>query len=370
MIYFSVNSDKHFLFFSRVIDEFGIPRDKIRFIVQENPRNNRVMSSSYQRVTLPGHPFGGGKGKFNPGNLTHLRLVRKSLSFSKDDVLMIPTEYELNNHIYASMMKSAGGRVYFFDEGIGTYFDNSPFHRRMNKKPLVLLKRLFAYVFFQVIGLKGSNAVKAQEGYYFRIDDKRIDMFYSSHKLSVDRSFKMTEYRHFNASKRIDMDRDAFMFCTSDFACYGLREEEKELAVKTLKHAKKRFCKVYVKIHPAEYAKNSELLAFYKKFCQDNDLAIVGNDESFEESILKRRPWAVAASMSTSLFDAALLGCEPVFTYHLLPKIKSFGVYDFTMKSLAYNYIKSLEDISPEYKSNITDFTYDKPLAEVLEIKK
>lgn len=368
MIYFSINSDKHFLFFSQVIDHLGIKPDQVMYIVHENPRNERFRSSEYRCVIPRGHPFSAGKGKFNSENLSQVGLLKKSIHFAKEDILMIPTEYELNNHIYADMMKSAGGKVYFFDEGIGTYFDNSPFHRDLNKSPRSIIKRFLSSLFFRGIGIKGSEAVEYHEGTYFRIDDSKIDTFFSSHTLPLDRSFKITQYVHFNALNKINLNRKDFFFCTSDFDIWGLRKKEKDLAAKTILQAKKVFDTVYVKIHPREYSKNTELLVFYENFCIENDLELVGKDESLEEALLKRRPGVVASSMSTSLFDAALLGCEPVFTYHLLPEIKNFGVYDYTLKSLGYNYIKSLEDISPEYKSNIVAFTSDKPLKEVLRI--
>jgi hypothetical protein len=368
MIYFSINSDYHYLLFLNVIDNLKIPSNNITFIVQKCSRNRRVLSSKYKCIFVEGHPASGGGKMISFKNFSHLILLKKIFTFTKEDTIIIPTEYELNNHIYALMMKKDGGKVILFDEGIGTYFNNSPIHDDINRKFAVKWKIVKYRLYLLNLGARGSTVSKGWAGYFFKMDDKLIDCFYSSHLLPIARKIPRIDYKHFNITKRVDLNNEYALFCTTDFSCFGLREEEKLLSVRTIEYLKKSFSNVFVKIHPGEYTSNSELLNFYKEFCRSQSIDIISNTLSLEEAIIKNKTKYVIASMSTSLFDAAMLGCEPIFTYHLLPNLDSFKVCDYALKSLGYNYITAIEDINCEYKSNLKNLSSNRELSEVMQL--
>lgn len=370
MIYFSINSDYHYLLFLNVIDNLKIPSNNITFIVHKCPRNKRVLSTKYKCVFVEGHPVSGGERMISFKNFSHLILLKKTFTFTKEDTLIIPQDFELNTHIYALMMKKVGGKVILFDECISFYFYNSPIHKDINKKLAVKWKIVKYRLYMLSLGLRGSTASMGHEGYFFKMDDKLIDCFYSSHLLPMARKIPRIDYKHFNMTKRVDLNlnNEHALFCTANFSCFGLREEEKLLSVRAIKHLKKTFSNVFVKIHPAEYARNSELLNFYKGFCRNQSIDIISNTLSLEEAIIRNKTKYIIASMSTSLFDAAMLGCEPIFLYHLLPNIDSFKVYNHVLKSLGYNYITAIEDINCEYKSNLKNFSSDRELSEAMRV--
>jgi hypothetical protein len=57
--------------------------------------------------------------------------------------------------------------------------------------------------------------------------------------------------------------------------------------------------------------------------------------------------------MGAVMFDAFFFHCQPIFLFHLLPSVKSFGVCEFTLKNLGYHYIETIEQITPNYFSNV-----------------
>jgi hypothetical protein len=53
------------------------------------------------------------------------------------------------------------------------------------------------------------------------------------------------------------------------------------------------------------------------------------------------------------MFDAFFFGCQPVFLFHLLPPVEEFEVCRFTLDSIGYHYIRSLDEISPDYHCGV-----------------
>ena len=90
-------------------------------------------------------------------------------------------------------------------------------------------------------------------------------------------------------------------------------------------------------------------------------LRLVDNALTGTDAIKLYSPRVVVGSMSAVLFDSFVLGCQPVFLFHLLPEVPEFGVYKFTLDGMGYRYINSLSDITQNYECgvNIGDLLYD-----------
>jgi hypothetical protein len=198
----------------------------------------------------------------------------------------------------------------------------------------------------------------AQEGIVFSISDKFIDKIFLRMDIPINRiatieGSPLTFEKRSSASRK--NNRVAF-FVTANFDSFGLKEKEMDLAFKVISHLAKTFSKIYIKIHPSDYFSQNDVYDFYQSLKAKN-IQIVDNSIDAMEAIEIYKPKVVVGSMSTVLFDFLCKGGDAIFTYHLLPYIKNFGVYNYTLKNLNYNYVKSIKEITPKYQSNVD--TYD-----------
>ena len=350
MIYISIDNNYHFEQASKLIHKLDLTRSEFVIIKHNSIRNTNIDETDLEVVRLDGHPLSDGMSFKNI--FAYLRVYQKALRiksilrFAKNDVLIIFTEYQLNNAIYAKEIKKAGGCVYLFDEGIGFYFNNSFLHKNSNP----LKHFIFKYIFF-LIGLPVVSK-NAQEGIVFSIKDCFIDKVFLRMNIPINRNVPV------NASPITDFEDKNFdskrivIFFAANFDCFKLKKEEMDLASKTITHLLGAFSKVFIKIHPSDYHAKNDVFDFYNSF-NDEKLRLIDNSIDAVKAIELFKPEIVVGSMSTVLFDALSKGVEPVFTYHLLPHVKNFQVYTYTLANLGYNFIKSIDEISSEYKSGI-----------------
>jgi len=196
---------------------------------------------------------------------------------------------------------------------------------------------------------------KGQEGKMFAcIQDTLVDCIYSRMKLPIERKIPICGYQS-KLNLAVDtkkFNNNAAIFFASNFECFDLKAEEMHLAALAIDQMASVFSKVYIKIHPSDYIKKNETYNFYSSINFHN-VEIVDNSLSSIQAIHKYSPSVVVGSMSTSLIDALLLGCQPIFLFHLLPEIREFGVYKFTLDNLGYKFVSLISDISPDYQCNV-----------------
>lgn len=375
MIYFSIDNDHHASLAISLIARYKIPHSSVTFISHISPRNRIIGLSEYNSHSIKGHPLCAGLSYKNPKiywlSFFHQLKIKGIFRFKPDDILVITTEYELNNAIFAKQVRNIGGRVYIYDEGIGFYFNNSPYHDHQIK----LIDRFYLLLYtlaFKILGIP-AYAKKGQEGRMFVcIKDVLIDKIYSSMNLPVNRKIPIDGYRNLLrlTPKFGKFNHNVAIIFSSNFECFNLKAEEMQLAALAIEQMAKNFSRVYIKVHPSDYIAQNDVFFFYASLKYKN-VKLLDNSLTAVQAINKYHPAIVVGSMSTSLFDAMLLGCQPIFLFHLLPKIENFGVYNFTLNNLNYNFITSISDISTNYdcKVDTAKLVYENELPDHLRVE-
>lgn len=359
MIYISIDNDHQGELALSLIRKYEFSIQDVTFISHISKRNITIPASNFKIKTIAGHPLSGGSGYKNPMSyvraISHHRLLERMFKFNNDDILIIITEYQINNALLARKMKHAGGKVYLFDEGIGFYFNNSSFH--LSQTSYVDRIFLIAYnLAFKSLNIP-ANAKKGFEGkMHVRIRDKYIDFICSRMHLPIDRTAPVIGYRNFLASELADLPKknDEAIFFANNLDSFGVKNEELIVSKKALNQMAQNFNKIYLKIHPADWVAGNEVYQFYIKIIAEHkNIELIDNTISGNDAIRKIRPQIVVGTMGAVMFDAFFFYCQPIFLFHLLPSVKSFGVCEFTLKNLGYRYIDKVEQITPSYYSNV-----------------
>jgi hypothetical protein len=359
MIYISVDNDHHGGLAISLIKKYGFPADEIMFISHISRRNNTIPASNYRRHVVAGHPLSGGSGYKTPlsyiRSFFHQRKLSQTFQFGPDDILVIITEYQINNALLARSMKHAGGTVLLFDEGIGFYFNNSPFQNKRTTALNRLYLRLYNLA-FRVLNIP-AIAKKGFEGrMHVRIKDELIDRIYSRMRLPIDRNSVVRGYRNLLASDaaRESKMRDTAVFFANNLTCFGVQDQEIRLSEDAIRIMAGRFSKVYLKIHPADVAEENDIFRFYTELARKfGTVQIVQTAMTANEAIEQLRPGVVVGSLGASMFDAFFFGCQPVFLFHLLPPVEEFEVCKYTLDSIGYRYIDKLDEIGPDYSCGV-----------------
>lgn len=359
MIYISVDNDHHGDLALSLIQKRGYTPEDVTFISHVSQRNNTIPASNYRRQVVDGHPLSSGSGYKNPLSYIraffHQRWLRSAFHFRPGDILFIITEYQLNNALFALEMKRAGGRVYLFDEGIGFYFNNSPFHKAHTGIGACLF--LLAYdLIFASLGIP-AYAKKGFEGrMYVRIRETFIDAIYSRMRLPIDRPAHIRGYRNFLASEQalIPKDVGTVMFFANNLEHFGLKTEELRISGEALLQMASVFSVIHLKIHPADWIAKNDVYDFYVGIAATySNVVLVANTMSSNEALERIRPAVVVGTLGAAMFDAFFFGCQPVFLFHLLPHTEEFGICAFTLNNLGYQYIDRVEHIAPSYRSGV-----------------
>jgi len=336
MIYVSIDNDFHTEIATNYIKNFKFDIKNISFISNKSIRNSAIYKLGFPVYEIPGHPFSSGSGFKSVS--TYIKAIKqhfmleRMFKFGSNDILVILTEYQINNAYLAKMMKKNGGRIYLLDEGIGFYLNN----HEMHKENTTIIDRLFLAVYNLIflIFLLPIYAKKGQEGRMFvSIYDYLISNFYSSLKIKTTRKIKTIQY---DRIKKVKITKSkskvkSVIYFASNFDCYGLKLEEMKLAKKTINYLKNTFDRVYIKIHPQDAAMKTDLFFFYRSFKKEN-IQIISNKLTSNQAIGKIKPSLVIGSFSSSLFDAFLAGYTVIFLYQILPKIKELKYYDLILK--------------------------------------
>lgn len=352
MIYLSIDNDYHFKQASALINKLNLRLGLFKIISHDSVRNNNAKLSGFEIIPIDGHPLSDGMSFKRwisyVKSYLHLINLNQTFTFDKNDVLIIFTEYQLNNAVLAKKIKIAGGKTYLFDEGIGFYCDNSFYH----KKNFVLKKYIFKFIFF-LVRIPVVSKI-AQEGIVFSIKDIFINKIFLRMPIPINRNVPvaispLSFVKQTQVSRR---DYRVAFFIASNFDCFDMKRQEMDLANDVIMHLAKLFSYVYIKIHPSDYFKKNDVYNFYQSF-KGNNLEVIDNSIDAIEAIEQHNPAIVVGTISTVLFDYLSMGGEVIFTYHLLPYKESFGVYTHTLERLDYNFINSIDEITAEYKSNL-----------------
>ena len=191
------------------------------------------------------------------------------------------------------------------------------------------------------------KAKKGQEGRMFvTIHDNLIDKFFSSLQINVERKIKTVQYKRIYKIKKNKQKKNSksAIYLASNFECYGLKNEEKEIARKAINYLVATFDKVYIKVHPQDAALKNDLFFFYASFKKKN-IHIISNSLTSNQAINKINPNLIVGTFSSSLFDAFVAGYTVIFLYQLLPKIKELEFYSLILKKYNYSELPDFNEI-------------------------
>lgn len=359
MIYVSVDNDHHGGLAMSLIKKHGLSVENVTFISHISRRNNTIPNSAFTTQVIAGHPLSSGSGYKNLltyiRSVSHQKLLNKIFQFEKNDILVIITEYQLNNALLACKMKRVGGQVYLFDEGIGFYFNNSPFHDTHTST----LDKIFLLLYNLAFGVLGIPAY-ARKGFegrmYVCIKDVFIDRIYSRMRLPINRPGDIHGYRNLLASEEAlkNKNENLAIFFASNLSCFGLKDEELAISDNAVRQMAATFEAVYIKIHPADCIEQNDIFWFYKNLINLHaNIHLIDNSMTGNEAIEHIRPRVVVGAMGATMFDAFFFGCQPIFLFQFLPAIKQFEVCRCTLKNIGYRYINGLEEICPDYRCDV-----------------
>lgn len=352
MIYIPVSNNYSYLLATKYAEQLVPLGFSVTFIRYKSPRNFQVNENElWKTIWLEGFPYINLRRPISSfyKNIINLKQL-ENISFCKNDIFFVTHEYELNVLLLAKKAKKAGAIVILTDEGIEfiSFLINKLFPEPIWKYRIQ--KFLYPLIYRDIHLIDGP----------FYMEDKWYDYFLLNMKMKVERNIKTVYIKNplLDLDKKYDMDSSSIILLLSapnDPVQVALYWDMLENLIPKLKS---KFKKIYFKLHPREYTppyryegERSEMLA--KKY----DLDLIKENVLAESIIPKYKPKYTVSTLSTSLFNSIAFGCQPIFLYQflLLPnkKDKIFGAMDFILKELKYNFIKSLDDINPDYDCGV-----------------
>lgn len=362
MYYISIDNDYHFELALRIVESAQIDLSKVTFISQTNPRNKKLLESSYVRVDIEGHPLSSGAGYKNPlvqlKSLVHHQQLKKQFNVGCNDILILLTEYQINNALLARQFFVSGGKVYLFDDGVSFYINNA-----CNIFQSVrTVDKLYLFIYNAIYSTLNIPA-KAKQGFEGRmhvtIKDSYIHRLYSRLRMPLDRKidtigFKFTD----EIENSTYQPTTTALFLANNLSTFDLKDEEMHLAAMAIGQLASKFHMVYVKIHPADWVGKTDIYSFYKKLAESHkNVKLVSNDRTSNQLLKDINPSFVVGTLGAGMFDALFMGYPTIFLFHLLSRPAKFKVFavacEGLLVSVGYHFIESLDQIAPSYATRV-----------------
>ena len=121
------------------------------------------------------------------------------------------------------------------------------------------------------------------------------------------------------------------------------------------------FKKIYFKFHPDEF-ESINSINIQKKLSKYNNIEFLKTNRIIEDLTKDYDAKIVISYFCSALNNLLFYGLEPVYIFHLVDFINNNTVFNqlkIYLNALNYNFIKSLNEITPEYKSNLIDKIYE-----------
>ena len=362
MYYISIDNDYHFELALRIVESAHIDVSKVTFISQTNLRNKKLLESCYVRVDIEGHPLSSGAGYKNPlvqlKSLVHHQQLKKKFNVGCDDILILLTEYQINNALLARQFFVSGGKVYLFDDGVSFYINNS----RNIFQSVRTVDKIYLFIYNTIYSTLNIPAI-AKQGFEGRmhvtIKDNYIHRLYSRLRMSLDRKIETIGFKFTDEIENSTYQpTTAALFLANNLSTFDLKDEEMHLAAMAIGQLARKFNMVYVKIHPADWVGKTDIYSFYNKLTESHtNVKLVSNDRTSNQLLKGINPSLVVGTLGAGMFDALFMGYPAIFLFHLLSRPVKFKVFAAACEGLlarvGYHFIESLDQIAPSYTTRV-----------------
>ncbi|MGN6495629.1 MAG: polysialyltransferase family glycosyltransferase, partial [Agriterribacter sp.] len=292
-----------------------------------------------------------------------LGFLRKTLDVNPGEVLLDYTDYEVLNQYIIALFTERGGRVILMEDGMATVcvanLPVKPLHWK-NQLTRVVLRKIYGFNFLQ---MREDGEVA-----FPMIDDTYIQALALSIKANIRRTIPVYQLKirlgnglH-NKQKLLFINQDLYNF---NFFTLGAFAEN---LAKLLKTVAPQFREVFFKFHPRERPEDRTFIA---KVLSPLGISVVNDNGSVEELVESMEPGYVASFYSSGLKSLYFKGIEPFFLYHLFPVLSGSDLtrnITSYLKSINYNFVTSLEEVRPGYRSGITMTGRSHTLYELIQI--
>ncbi|NLR61863.1 hypothetical protein HGH93_27455 [Chitinophaga polysaccharea] len=352
MLYVLVNNNYHIDDFERY--HVFSPNEKSVLIRIPHTLNlEDPYTKKFNKVLTFQSPFRGIKSLLKYSKIIGtLSSVREAIKPTAEDTLIFFTDFEILNQYIVSLFKNAGSKVIMLEDGMATVtVGNMTSHQLSFKDRLHKwgLKNIYGLRFVDFVGENKLSLLPVIADHYVDAVGLSIKSPFKRNISVFQLKVKEQQVAGLKMDTVIFINQDIYNFIDISFDNYlaFLKNVFKELEMK--------FKTVYFKFHPRE----TEPFRAMVKEAASSFPAILFVDDfktPVERQVEIFQPQYAVSFYSNSLRSLYFRGVEPFFLYHLLSEVKDtqLGV---TMTSylnyLEYNFISTIDDIKPGYKSGI-----------------
>jgi hypothetical protein len=282
-------------------------------------------------------------------NKNIFKKINKELFVSRNDVLLVYTEYDLVNQYIIEKFKKGGAKVYLLEDGAATaYLFMSAKAKTSIKNHIKKWVLKLLYGFFNTRLLFDGNST------FPLLKDCCIDgvCFYLK-PAEIIRGIKVYQIRN-NIPKMDSLNTRCAIFLNQGMCpTYENFDVYVKCLNNILRQLSESFDKFYFKFHPRE---SVDEISRIRGIVEKNNGIIIDSKGAIEDIIAEYKPKYAASFFSSSLTNLSFMGIEPMFLHRFITDYKNkqaLAHFDNYLNSLGYNFISSLEEINANYESGI-----------------
>jgi hypothetical protein len=349
MIYFLVNNDYQYLEAERLACELRASSHRTALIAIPHTLTRTLDQALFELIiTLPtpAHlpwrnawfQYMGAQGR-----------LRAALPVKSEDTLFMFTEYELLNQLTAITFKERCATVYLIEDGgVGTYI---PFTLKQHE-PYSWKNRLLQASMRAIPGLSRTQFTKFDGMLFPMLPDRYLDGVCLYRRMDITRRIPVHHIaRPMFHPVQTHLGRVVFL----NQPLYSENIQTEADYVAGLRQILGALCagyqEVLFKFHPRESAEARSRITHHilEAFPV---LRVVEGNQPFEAMLVELGPEAVASYNSTPLLNLTGTGVQPLFVYHLLPKLcqaPSFAAMHALLKAWGYRFAADWNEVASGY---------------------
>lgn len=356
MIYFLVNNDYHLLDAERHALEL-VAQGKVVTLIRvphalERPTDESLFQAEAVR-TFDSPVKGRNWMHAWPRYWATALHIQRTVHPTRDDVLVLYTEFELVNHLLINRFKAIGARVlHLEDGGVGTYL---PFSRHASE-PLTRKERLIALMTRALPGLNDTRFHKMNGIVFPWRPDNCFDCLCVYRQVEISRAIpvRLIEGNLLQPPKRLHAGRVLFLnervydyYQDAPHYFAGL-----ELILDSLSIG---YDEVFFKFHPRETGdwRARILTLLERKYPQ---IRVIAEQAPVEDLLNTYGPEALASYFATTLLNLEGTDIQPLYLYHLLEDMAQqpmLGQLTHLLTQWRYRFVENWSNVRSGYRADM-----------------